>query len=144
MNCGSRHGPRLRRHRRPRRPRHRDRLLTGSRGRLTVLAVVAEEVDVVADVGRSEIRDLEVGLPDRLRLAGDVLDARQSAEGAPIGYLVPVQMFNLLLRIAAAGEQPANIVVAAHTFWDYLLDEVAGNREKTTDYSGVKATITIL
>lgn len=30
-----------------------DELLTGSRGRLTILAVVAEEVDVVTNVGRS-------------------------------------------------------------------------------------------
>lgn len=34
------------------RSRHRE-LLTGSRGRLTILAVVAEEVDIVTDVGRS-------------------------------------------------------------------------------------------
>lgn len=113
-----------------RRRRHCDELLTGSRGRLTILAIVAEEVDVVTDVGRSQVRDLDIRLSDRLWLATDVFDARRGAEGASVRYLVPVQMFYLLLRVVAAGEQPANIVVAAHTFWDDLFGKVAGKYKK--------------
>lgn len=63
-------------------------------------------------------------------LASDVFDARRGAEGAPVGYLVPVQVFYLLLCVVAAAEQPANIVVAAHTFWDDLFGKVAGKCKK--------------
>lgn len=63
-------------------------------------------------------------------LASDVFDARRGAEGAPVRYLVPVQVFYLLLCVVAAAEQPANIVVAAHTFWDDLFGKVAGKCEK--------------
>lgn len=109
---------------------HRGGLLTGSRGRLTILAVVTEEVDVVTYVGRPKIRDLDVRLPDGLRPAGDILDAGQVTEAASVGHLVPAQIVDLSFRVVAAGEQPANVVVAAHTLRHDLLDEVAEKREQ--------------
>lgn len=127
----SRYDPHLRCRHRHR--RYRDGLLTGSCGRLTILAVIAEEVDVVADVGRPEVRDFKVRLSDGLRLTGDVLDACQGAEGAPIRYFVPAQIINLPLRVVAAGKQPANVIVAAHTFRHDLLEEVAGNHGEIAD-----------
>ena len=131
------YNPRLHRRRRRRhchrRPRHRDRLLTGSRGRLTILAVVAEEVDVVADVSRPKIRDLVIRFSDGLRFTSDILDARQGTECTSVGHFVPTQIVSLFLRVAAATEQPTDVIVAAHTFRDDLLDEVAGNRKEIAD-----------
>lgn len=139
LKRASRYEPRPRSRHRHRRPRYRHGLLTGIRGRLTILAVVAEEVDVVTDVSRPKVCDFEVRLSDGLRLAGDVLDARQGAEGTPIRYFVPVQMIDLLLRVVTAGKQPANVIVAAHTFRHDLVEEVAGTCEEIADYLGAKA-----
>lgn len=107
--------------------RHRKKLLTGSRCRLTILEVVAEKVDIVADIGRSKIRDLEVWLPDGLWLTSDVLDARQRADIGPIGHFIPAQVIDFFFRIVATSEKPANVVVAAHTFRNDLLDKIAEN-----------------